>query len=163
MSTAVVQIRRASLGDIYPFRSLFVHTLATDFNYFPKAYVNQVKAEHTLLRLVISLFKKQRIILLAKLDGRIIGYMIGSGHANGVGELYWLYVDPLERRQRLGSKLVQQALVELKHQGMHSVRLMTRELEGYYAKYGFEVVGTYMIETFKLTIMQHGLDGDPND
>ncbi|HEX7259453.1 MAG TPA: GNAT family N-acetyltransferase [Candidatus Saccharimonadia bacterium] len=159
MTSTAAQLRRAQLRDIAPLRTLFVHALETDFDYFPHRYLRQVKRQHSVPRLVVSLLKKQRIILIAALDKRIVGYMVGSGHQDGVGELYWLYVHPSQRGQRVGTKLLQQAIGELRQQGMHTVRLMTHKFERYYKRYGFEVCGTYAIESLEVKIMQLRFEG----
>ncbi|HUC20973.1 MAG TPA: GNAT family N-acetyltransferase, partial [Candidatus Polarisedimenticolaceae bacterium] len=99
MITTTAQLRCARLGDIIPLRTLFVHALETDFSYFPPNYIKLVKRQHSLLRLAISLYKSQRIVLLAMFDERVVGYLIGSGHPDGVGEIYWLYVHPSNRSQ----------------------------------------------------------------
>ncbi len=159
MTATAAQLRRAQLRDLIQLRKLFVHALKTDFDYFPSAYISQVNQQHSLPRLTASLFKKQRIILLAVNGKKVIGYMVGSAHPDGVGELYWLYVHPTQRRQRLGSKLLQQALAELEQQGMHTIRLMTHQFEQYYAKFGFQTAGTYRIENLEVTIMQRKVEG----
>jgi len=163
MTSPAATLRRARISDIISLRTLFVHALDTDFMYFPSSYIKKVKKQHSVARLSVSLLKKQRIVLLALMNRRIVGYMVGSGHPDGVGEVYWLYVHPSERRQRLGSKLLQSAVQELRNQGMNSIKLMTHQSEEYYAKHGFESVGIYKIDGLEVTIMQLSLRGEKHD
>lgn len=158
MTTTEARLRRARFTDVYPLRTLFVHALKTDFNYFPPGYIKQVNRQHTMPHLAVSLLKKHRIIVLAALNDNVVGFIIGSGHEDAVGEVYWLYVHPSQRGQRLGSKLLYRALDELRSQGMKKVRLMTHQYENYYAKYGFEMAGTYKIDTLEVAIMELPLE-----
>ena len=154
MTVYIRPIRWRELGKL---NTLFKAALETDFNYFPPAYTQKVKQENSLFRLVPAKIKKDRVFLAAFKDGRLSGYALGSAHADGVGQLYWLYVTPELRGQKVGKRLLLETINSMKDLGMDALELVTHDYEGYYKKQGFWTRGTKMIESVELKIMQYDI------
>lgn len=154
MKNAPVQLRKAGFSDIKSLQNLFKHALEADFSYFPVAYRNQVRRQNSYYYLLRSLLNKQRVILLARQGGQLIGYVIGSGHADKAGELYWLYVNPSTRGKRVGQQLLEEAVMELRNQGMSHVSLLTYNYQNYYKRFGFVETGMQQVHGVEVHVMR---------
>ncbi len=162
MDSTSARFHNARLRDVRQLRTLFVRSLETDFPYFPGSYKAEVNRQHSQLSLAASLLKKQRLIILARVQNQMAGYIIASGHADGVGEIYWLYVQPAYRRYGLGRGLVVRTLKDLHRLDMQAVRLMTYDSDNYYAKFGFRQSGTYDIHDVTVKIMKYHFKDTPH-
>ena len=73
-------------------------------------------------------------MLVAERDGELVGYAYAGVEGNDymalrgpAGALYDLVVDPLRRRQRVGTRLMEAALAELARRGAPRVVLFTAD------------------------------------
>jgi GNAT superfamily N-acetyltransferase len=158
-TAADITITSPSLTDIVALRRLFRIALQIDFQYFPAAYAKEIGAQNNLLHLALGRYQRDRVILVAKRAGHLIGYAIGSLTPQGGGELYWLYVDRPERRRKVGVQLLHAAIHELRRRGAGSINLVTYDLKDYYARQGFHYRGQQHIHGLDLDVMEYPADG----
>ncbi|HDI12897.1 MAG TPA: ribosomal-protein-alanine N-acetyltransferase [Hadesarchaea archaeon] len=83
--------------------------------------------------------------LVAEVDGKVVGYVIGVIKWRATGHILAIGVDPMYRRQYIGSALMEQMINRLKEKGAKLVRLETRksniDAQRFYLKLGFKMVG----------------------
>src|SRR5690349_3308258 len=84
--------------------------------------------------LVSQAARAEMIVLVAEREGELVGYAFGGMEGNDymalrgpAGVLYDLVVDPVHRRQGIGTALMHQALAALKQLGAPRVLLFTAE------------------------------------
>lgn len=118
---------------------LFQKAVAEDFSYFPTEYQKQVLRENNLPRLAIAAFRPSRIMYGAWQNNRLMGYILGATNGNSSGKIYWLYVSPESRGQKLGQQLLDRLVTTMQLLGMDRVKLVTHDYDEYYSKYGFKV------------------------
>jgi ribosomal-protein-alanine N-acetyltransferase len=79
--------------------------------------------------------------LVAVTDGRVVGYVIGVVRWGATGHILAIGVDPLYRRQGIGSALMELIIDRLRAKGAKVVRLEVRksnlEAQQFYLKLGF--------------------------
>ncbi len=83
--------------------------------------------------------------LVAVVEGKVVGYVIGVIKWRATGHILAIGVDPTYRRQRIGSALIKEMVNRLKGKGAKLVRLETRKsnigAQQFYLKLGFRMVG----------------------
>jgi len=158
-TAADITITSPSLADIVALRRLFRIALQIDFQYFPAGYAKEIGAQNSMLHLALGRYQRDRLLLVAKRRGHLIGYAIGSLTPQGSGELYWLYVDRPERRRKVGVQLLQAAIKELRRRGASSITLVTYDLKDYYERQGFQHRGKQHIHGLDLDVMEYSADG----
>lgn len=141
-------------------RKVFKHAVATNFNYFPKTYQQQVLKDNSLLRLGMGAVRPSRVLIVARDGSKIIGYIIAAATPNGSGQIYWLYVDPNYRGENLGLGLLSKALRQLEQLGSDKVYLATHDHRPYYARQGFKHLRTDDTFGVKMDIMSYPLKND---
>lgn len=134
-----ISISRTKPYEAHKLRRVFKHAVASHFNYFPSSYQRQVLKENSFLRLLAGTLRPSRVLIVARYNKNIIGYVIGSGKAGGPGEIYWLYVMPEYRGQNLGLQLLSDSMQELEALKVSAVYLATYEHQAYYARQGFRL------------------------
>lgn len=154
-----IRIEPPSLRDLVPLRRLFVVALRQDFTYFPADYVTEINRQNNLLRLALAQRRRGRVMQVAKYDGQVIGYALGSLTPEGNGELYWLYVNPAARQRGIGNRLLEAGTGELLAKGARRVTLVTYNLKDYYLRHGFHHRGTQHIHGLDLDVMEYPADG----
>ncbi len=152
-----VAVVRPTLWDMPTLHRLFQEALRRDFQYFPQEYIAEIGRQNNLWRLTIALTRANRIMAVAKVRGRIVGYIIGSLTSGGTSELYWLYVDRQYRNHRVGGRLLQEALQIARSKGAHRVFLVTYNLRDYYQRQGFHYWGKQTIQGVSLDAMEYKL------
>jgi ribosomal-protein-alanine N-acetyltransferase len=79
--------------------------------------------------------------LVAVADGKVVGYVIGVIRWGATGHILAIGIDPLYRRQRVGSALMEQIMDRLREKGAKLVRLEVRKsnlgAHKFYLKLGF--------------------------
>lgn len=132
--TLIQDIKPQQIGQL---RRLFQRAVKEDFNYFPTTYQKQVLEDNNWPHLVIAALKPSRIMLGAYHAGQMIGYLIAGINGDDRGKIYWLYVSPEGRGQKLGQALLEHSLEQMRRRGMRRVSLVTHNYANYYAKLGF--------------------------
>jgi len=155
MPKPAVTIRPLRLTDIKALHELFNIALDTDFQYFPPAHIAQIRRQNSRLHLLFARLRHRRQILVAVKRRRLVGFAFSSAQANNIGHIYWLYVSPDLRSQKIGDRLMQATLDSLKRLGMGAVELVTYNFDGYYRRLGFWDRGTTSQEGIELHVMQH--------
>jgi ribosomal-protein-alanine N-acetyltransferase len=79
--------------------------------------------------------------LVAEADGKLVGYVIGVIRWGTTGHILAIGIDPLYRRQEIGSALMEHIISRLRARGAKLVRLevrkSNREAQQFYLKLGF--------------------------
>lgn len=152
-------IQEAAIADLRSLNRLFVQAVRSHFAYFPDDVQDQVIRDHRLLQLAKAILHPQRLVLVARQNGKLVGYAIGSAPKGGSGQLYWLYVDPSCRGQNIGLSLLSRALKQLAQQGANEVVLATHDHRRYYERQGFGFVERRTIDGVPMDIMLFRLGG----
>lgn len=154
-----IQIEPAKLSDIRELWRLFSHALTTDFQYFPEEYITEVKRQNSLIRLLVSRLRQDRLALTARKNGKMIGYIIGSlPQATKTAQIYWLYVDPKNRGKSVGLKLLAAAFREFEAKGADKVHLSTHSYDQYYHRRGFRYHSEHEVHGVPVHMMEFALN-----
>jgi len=136
--TEVAKIRQLQAQQVRQLRQLFRQGLASDFDYFPRDYLNAVDRANSAPRLLLAVIRPSRLILIAQQGRKLVGYTITGFESPGEAFLYWVYVDPKIRGHRVGRRLMAETLSRLKQRNIQKVRLATHDYVDYYRRYGFK-------------------------
>ncbi len=139
-AAAAATIAPLRLRDAREAHAVFVNALLHDFDYFDSAYKQVVLAENNLVSMMRAVLLPSRLLLVAKDQGRIVGYVIGSVPKNGNGQIYWLFVDRAYRGQNLGLALLSRILKIMAAKGASQAALITHDHATYYARQGFKMI-----------------------
>lgn len=154
-----VKIQSASPRSLVALNRLFAEAVAGHFDYFSPAVQRQVVRDHSVPRLLLAVVDPRREILLAKSDGRIIGYAIGAAPASGPAQLFWLYVDPNYRGANTGLSLLSRMLKSLAAKGAAEVSIATHDHRKYYERQGFKFVERKQVHDVDMDILKFRLGG----
>lgn len=135
-SASEPKICRPSFKDIFSLPFLFERAVLTDFSFYSEQVKNRIIRKNSLLRLFFTRIRKQRILLVAKTEGRCVGLIISSCNAN-IGVIHWLFVLPEYRGKKIGFNLVQEAEGELQKLGCHKITLTTEIAPEFYKNLGY--------------------------
>jgi len=152
-------ITQASIFDLPILHRVFVQAVEEHFSYFPPDVRFKVARDHSLLNLLQGYFNPRRVLLLAKQDGRLIGYAIGAAPATGPAQLFWLYVDPDQRGRNTGLKLLSRMLKLLGEHGAKVVSLATHDHRRYYERQGFKFHHNAMQDGVEMDILTFRIKG----
>ena len=104
--------------------------------------------------------------LLAEVDGKVVGYVIGVIRWESTGHILAIGVDPIYRKQNIGSTLMKQMIDRLRANGVKIVRLEARksnvEAQRFYMKLGFRQRGDipfYYEDGETAVVMDHKVKG----
>lgn len=128
------------LRDARRVHQVFVDALMAHFEHFDDSYKQSVLADNTLVGMAWAAVHPRRIILVAKDNAKIIGYIIASVPRDKNGQMYWLFVDPAYRGQNIGLQLLSRGLKEMAARGAHTASLVTHDHAKYYARQGFRLI-----------------------
>lgn len=148
--TSAVSLRPARLADLMALGRLGALLVEEHHEFDPKRFI---APRSDLARrygefLVSQTTKPDMFVLVAERDGALVGYAYAGVEGNDymalrgpAGALYDLVVDPLHRRQRVGTRLMEAALAELARRGAPRVVLFTADknhgAQAMFAKAGF--------------------------
>lgn len=152
-------IAPASVASLIMLQKLFASAVATHFAYFPPSVQQRVIRSHSVFKLLLAKLDPRRTILLAKLDGKIVGYAIGAAPKVGPAQLFWLYVDPDHRGSNTGLSLLSRMLKHLTVRGAKVVSLATHTHRSYYERQGFKFVERTLIDGVQMDILIFKLSG----
>lgn len=155
---ATIEVVRPGVGDIAPLMRLFRQALRKDFQYFPPSYTDQICRQNGFWQLLAARFKDDRIMEVAKVNGRLVGYALGSLTPQRNAELYWLYVDPAQRTRNMGAALLGAVMRDMQAKGSTKLTLVTYDLKDYYLRHGFSHRGQQHIHSLDLDVMEYNLD-----
>jgi ribosomal protein S18 acetylase RimI-like enzyme len=157
MDTEITQtnlvIRPLPITSILRFHKLFHDAVASHFSYFPEEKRIKVLRDHTHLKILLATIMPRRIILGAYIDGQLSGYAVGSVPKDTSGQLYWLYVDPMQRGNNTGLALLSRMIRMEAEQGVKEVMLVTHDHRKYYQRQGFKFVRTVQEAGVDLALM----------
>lgn len=127
--------------------------MRTHFTYFPEDIQSRVIREHSRTKLLKATINPRRIVLVARRGSQIIGYAIGSAIPGGLGQFYWLYVDPDHRGQNTGLSLLSRMLKLQRQKGSREVMLATYDHRRYYERQGFSFIEQRLVDGVPMAIM----------
>ena len=139
-SKATVTVKPMRFREAREVHRVFVKALLQHFEHFDDSYKQAVLAQNTLASLARAALTPSRVILVAKDQTAIIGYMIASVPRDKNGQLYWLFVDSAYRGQNIGLMLLSRGLKVMKTKGAHTATLVTHDHAKYYARQGFKLI-----------------------
>lgn len=148
-----IVIAPASASSLFALHRLFAKAVATHFSYFPLAVQQRVIKDHSVLRLVLATIDPHREILVARTQGKLIGYAIGAAPATGPAQLFWLFVDTNFRGANTGLSLLSRMLRHLQFKGAEVVSIATHDHRAYYERQGFEYVKKTLVNGIKMDIL----------
>ena len=129
-------IGKPSFKDIFSLPFLFERAVLTDFSFYSEQVKKRIIRKNSLLRLFFACIRKQRVLLVAKVEGKCVGLIISSCNAN-IGVIHWLFVLPEHRGKKIGFNLVEKAGDELQKLGCHKITLTTEIASEFYKKLGY--------------------------
>ena len=152
MSMRDVVIRAALPADAQAIAALHVAVSSTTYrDLAPPDALHRLDVPHRLARWAETLAKAERTVLVAEVEGRIVG--IGSAGAPTVpelgeyGEILHLYVDPAHGGRGIGTALMRTLAFALRQQGYTSAALGVVDGNlaaiAFYVKLGGKVAGYY--------------------
>ena len=107
-----VKIRRASEGDLDAIYEIEVLSFRSPY---PKA----------LLDFYLTLYND--LFLIAEIEGRVVGYIIGAIRHRIIGHILSIAVHPNFRRKGIGSKLLMEEELLMRRRGVKIIRLEVRK------------------------------------
>ncbi len=130
-------IRRPRPWEAPALKTLFAHAIERSFDYFTPQYRALVQRDNTTLKIILGTLRRNRIILVARQEGRMIGYLFGAVGSDGVGRIFWLYVTPEARGSNVGLALLARSMRIMREQGAEVAELGTYDHRPYYERQGF--------------------------
>ena len=155
-----IVIAPASARSLFALHSLFADAVATHFSYFPADVQRRVISDHSVPRLILATLDPHRVILVARTEGKIIGYAIGAAPATGPAQLFWLYVDPNYRGANTGLSLLSRMLKHLRAKGAEVVSIATHEHRAYYERQGFKFIKKTTVNGVSMDVLTFSFMGD---
>lgn len=152
-------IKPLQLRSILGFRRLFHEAVDNHFTYFPSNQRRKVLRMHNHLKILLAIIMPRRIILTAYIDGELSGYAVGSIPKDQSGQLYWLYVDPIQRGSNTGLALLSRMIRLEADKGAKEVVLVTHDHRKYYQRQGFKYVKTVQEAGVDLALMVFRIKG----
>jgi ribosomal protein S18 acetylase RimI-like enzyme len=94
-------------------------------------------------------------LLGAQQTNSLQGYAITGINNDETAKIYWLYVSPEARGQKLGGLLLDRLMVILPERGVRRVSLVTHNYQDYYSKYGFMLEGSDQLYGVDMKVMSY--------
>lgn len=130
-------IRRPRPWEAPPLKRLFSYAIDQSFDYFEPRYRLRVQRANTTLKILAGTLRRDRIILIARQDGNLAGYLFGAVDEKGIGHIFWLYVAPEARGSNVGLALLARSLRIMRDRGAEAAELATYDHRTYYERQGF--------------------------
>lgn len=133
-----IRVERLKSADWQAFYCLFKQLLEEDFSVYSREtkerFADKVKE---------AFEETKRSFWVAKIDGKIVGFLVAKGTPDGVSFINWLGVVKEFRRQDVGIELVRTWERWFKKKGYHKLRAAAtnRENQPFYEKLGFSLEG----------------------
>jgi predicted N-acetyltransferase YhbS len=152
-------IAETSLRSLPELSRLFTSAVHNHFSYFPESIRREVIQQHSVLNLLRAWADRRRIMLVARQNGRIIGYAIGAAPSSGPAQLFWLYVEPEHRGSNTGLSLLSRMLKLLGQKGADTVSIATHDHRRYYERQGFKFIENTIVPGVKMDILTFKIKG----
>jgi N-acetylglutamate synthase-like GNAT family acetyltransferase len=156
----VIEITPLRLWEAHIARRVFADALLNHFDYFEPAYKSKVLAQNSYLHMAMGVLRPSRLLLVAKHEGRIVGYIIGSVPSDKHAQIYWLYVDPMCRGENIGLGLLSRLLKSMAALGATEATLVTHGYTKYYARQGFKLIQKVKQGGVDAYVLTYPLAGD---
>lgn len=130
--------------EINEFYKLFKKSLGRDFpEYSRKVREIQLNREFTKKNFLRMVGKKDEVIIIAKIKGKIIGFIVLAKETGGVVDIVWLGVKRGFRNAGIGSKLLIAGEKWSKEHKCHCLLVNTENKRNvaFYLKRGYDYVG----------------------
>jgi GNAT superfamily N-acetyltransferase len=148
-----IYVSEAPLWTLGQLNRLFVRAVDQHFAYFPPEERRRVVAAHSVPKLALAAIDPRRVLLIARQEGRIIGYCIGAVPSRGPAQIYWLYVEPDFRGQNTGLTLLSRMLKAQAKRGAREIAIATHDHRRYYERQGFKYRDTSDIRGVPVDIL----------
>jgi ribosomal protein S18 acetylase RimI-like enzyme len=149
--TTQLTIAPVRLRELVQLTRLFEQAVRNHFTYFPRSTQQDVIRSHSVGKLFRANLDPRRIILVARSDGRLVGYCIGAVPSQGPAQLFWLYVEPEFRGTNTGLSLLSRSIKHMEERGADEVFIATHDHRRYYERQGFK---------YQSSITEHGIPMD---
>jgi GNAT superfamily N-acetyltransferase len=142
MNIRVAQIKPNELNAFY---NLFSSLLFDQFPEFSKKRINFFLKKHwNKMYYKKSLNKKNRLLIGAWSDAKLVGLMDSEKPSLGVSMCTWLMVEPEYQKKGVGKRLIETWIKESKELDAHSVYLYANKRNiNYYKKLEFNHLGLW--------------------
>ena len=136
----VVSLERTHLDEFFDVFSELMHEGYDDFpTYLQNYFLEQLYSKEALME---GQEKGSRVIYLGRIDGKIVGFIVGNRLFGGVGFISWLGVLEQYRGRRIGTVLLDEYEQYVVKYNGHMLTLNTfTERAHFYKHLGFEEIG----------------------
>lgn len=135
----MVKLTKLKEEEVLGFRKLLLQIFAESFSTYPPKAQEYNQNYWDEKRLKEYVFRKNRLLLLAKDGRKFIGYLIGKYYSSGKSSILWLGVLKSHQRLGIGSCLVGVWGKWARAKGVRTLRASTANFENekFYTKLGF--------------------------
>ncbi|MDG5777267.1 GNAT family N-acetyltransferase [Haloarculaceae archaeon H-GB2-1] len=145
-----MDIRTAEPADRPAIRDIARRSLEASYSLGPHAIIGAIEEWYEEDRLSETLGDDHCLLLVAEMDGQVVGFSESEYTDSGEGNIWWLHVDPAYRGKGIGSALfdaTEQRLHEMGASHLHG-RVLADNVEGnaFYEDRDFQKVGEETVE-----------------
>ncbi len=146
----MIIIKQLQLKDLFDFYPSFKEIILNEFPYYhPKIRQYFVEKIYNLKTIKYWLETKQKIILVALIDNKIVGFAMIDLPYGGVSFLRWLGIKKDFQKKGIGKKLVEEWEKLASIWQCHKIELATYlTIVGFYEKLGFQKEGIRKLSYF---------------
>ena len=121
-----VKVKKAKISDLKPFFIVFKESVKKQFPEYSLKVKNLFLNKHFTKKNFMEDLKKRRIdLLLASIDGQIVGYLVLLPPYGGISYISWLAVKNSFQGKGIGTVLLKECEKVAKSRGAHKVHLWT--------------------------------------
>lgn len=133
------KIQKIPIHHIPKLHNLFKSAIQKDFNYFSNKYQAKVRKSNNLVRMYMGALNPNRVYIGLYCDYELVGYSLSSIQHDRQAFLYWLFVDPNLRHQKLGIRLLGITESNLQSRGVDSISLVTHNQHHFYERQNYQI------------------------
>ncbi len=138
-----VKIKKAGIADIKPFLPLFKDSVKKQFPEYSSKVKNLFLNKYfTRKNFIEDLKKRMMDLILAFMDGQIVGYLMILPPYGGISYVSWLAVGNSFQEKGIGTALLKECEKIIRKRGAHKIHLWTSKRNvKFYKKNGWVLVG----------------------
>ncbi|HVE80931.1 MAG TPA: GNAT family N-acetyltransferase [Candidatus Dormibacteraeota bacterium] len=130
-------IRPAKVRDLTAVSKLAAQSIENDYGFYPPHVKQQLKARNSKRSLLTTIIRRQRLILVAEDNGRIVGYIIANPNNDSVALVYSIYVDGAARKKGIGRALLNEFEKQYVKPPVSKIMVWTEIAPDYYRRLGW--------------------------
>jgi len=161
-----IEIEKLQVKDLNEFWEVFPQILEKDFPGYTKAVVDYfLNKVYTKINFNHWLTTGWKIVLIAKLNGKIVGFAVLDKPYGGVCFCRWLGVLEELRKKGVGKRLIEEWISFAKNHGCHKVEIASQPIaKDFYEKIGLVLEGKRELSYFGIGQYIFGkVIGQPDD